>query len=259
MFFTQEDYKKIEDYLKNKSIRDTNFPISLPLTGREEIPIIQNNRNVKVILTEILKLFRTSNFINIAEIGNSSTDRYTLEEAINIVPKPSRIEGCIITFINSEDNDWKLYQFLGKSIDDWYDLEMWRDILAEPTNHFKGYFENEELLYNNVLRPEIGDYAFVGLTLKDAVIYKCRNRWVWSKTADPALDYVKIVIDGNVTVGSNGNWFNNNEDTGIKAEGPAGKDAPKIASMTLTRGEDGQIVSGVCIFDDRTSINITIN
>ena len=228
MFFTQEDFKKIEDYLKSRAIRDTEFQPSESLTGEEEISFIQDGKNVKTTLNKFLESFRTSNFINITEIGNSPTGTYTLEEAIDTVPLPSRTEGCIITYISSEDNDWKLYQFLGKSTDEWYDLEMWRNILQVADNHFKGAFENEDLLYASVPNPEVGDYAFVGLKFNESVIYRCRNRWVWSPTTENASDYIKVIVDGNITVGSNGNWFQNGEDTGIKAQGPKGEKGDSV-------------------------------
>lgn len=228
MIFTQEDYRKIEAYLKSKGIKDTEFQFSGSLTGDEEISFIQDGRNVRTTLNKFLESFRTSNFINVTEIGPSITGRYTLQEAIDVVPKPSRTEGCIITYIDSSDDDWKLYQFLGKAIEDWYDLEMWRNILSVADTHFKGSFENEDLLYEHVPRPEVGDYAFVGLKFNESVIYRCRNRWVWSPTTEKATDYIKVVIEGNITVGPNGNWFQNGVDTGIKAEGPKGDKGDSI-------------------------------
>ena len=228
MIFTQEDYRKIEAYLKSKGIKDTEFQFSGSLTGDEEISFIQDGRNVRTTLNKFLESFRTSNFINVTEIGPSITGRYTLQEAIDVVPKPSRTEGCIITYIDSSDDDWKLYQFLGKAIEDWYDLEMWRNILSVADTHFKGSFENEDLLYEHVPRPEVGDYAFVGLKFNESVIYRCRNRWVWSPTTEKATDYIKVVIGGNITVGPNGNWFQNGVDTGIKAEGAKGDKGDSI-------------------------------
>lgn len=259
MFFTQEDYRKIEEYLKNKSIKDTEFQPSEPLTGKEEITFIQGGKNVKTTLDKFLESFRTSNFVNISEIGTSPISKYTLIEAIKSVPLPSRTEGCIITYISSEDDDWKLYQFLGKSINDWYDLEMWRDILQIADNHFKGSFENEDLLYDSIPRPEVGDYAFVGLKFSESVIYRCRNRWIWSPTTEKAVDYIRVVVEGNITIGPNGNWFQNGIDTGIKAQGPKGEDAPKITSINLVTDSSGNIVSGIGYLSDSTTIPITIN
>lgn len=46
MYFTQEDYKKIEEWLKSKNIRDTEFnDANIPLEGSEYITLIQNKNN----------------------------------------------------------------------------------------------------------------------------------------------------------------------------------------------------------------------
>ena len=49
MFFTQEDYKKIEQWLSRNAIKDTEFNNSvLPLKGNEEVTIIQDGHNKKL-------------------------------------------------------------------------------------------------------------------------------------------------------------------------------------------------------------------
>lgn len=221
MYLTEEDLRKIEDYLKKRGMRDTDFPVSFPLTGEEVISIVQEGKNVKTLLKYLLASFRTSNFINVNDI--TKTDKsYTLEEAIDLIPKSARVEGCIITFIESNVDEWRLYQYLGKSINEWYDIEYWRDILKEMPNHFKGVYDNEDLLINTVKLPEVGDYAFVGNSLGESLVYKCRTRFNWSPTTEKATNYISVIIEGNVTVGPNGNWFNDGVDTGIPAQGPKG-------------------------------------
>ena len=48
MYFTQEDYKKIEEYLKQNSKRDTDFPSVTEVTNDDYVPIIQDNENKKI-------------------------------------------------------------------------------------------------------------------------------------------------------------------------------------------------------------------
>lgn len=222
MFFTQEDYNKIYEYIRRRGIKDTEFGVSSPLDGTELISLVQKGNNVKTTLSNFLASFRTSNFINVTEIGSNPSGKYTLEEAIREIKKPARVGGCLITFIDKETNDWKVYQFLGKDKDDWYDLEYWRDILGITEKKFKGAFISEEALYNTVKAPEVGDYAFVGTSIGESVVYVCKTRFVWSSTTEKATEYLTVLIQGTVTVGPNGNWFNNGEDTGIPAKGEKG-------------------------------------
>ena len=45
MFFTEEDYRKIEKWFSHRAIRDTQFPPANPLTGEELIALIQEGEN----------------------------------------------------------------------------------------------------------------------------------------------------------------------------------------------------------------------
>lgn len=225
MFFTQEDLNKIYRYIKTKGIKDTEFQKVCSLKGNELIPIIQDNQNVIITLTRLLSSIGIANLLNITEIGTSSTGKYTLIEAIKEVNPLFRIGGSIITFIDSCDDNWKLYHFTGKNKEDWFNLDSWENLLSEK---FKGYFYSYELLTNICPIPKIGDYAYVGETLGNSIVYRCVNTGIWSKT-DEVFNSASITIEGNITIGENGNWFQNGLDTGIKAQGPQG---PK--------GEDGE-------------------
>lgn len=51
-----EDYKKIEKYFRDKGVRDTQFPYSkLPLSGKETVSIVQDNKNTKISVKELIK------------------------------------------------------------------------------------------------------------------------------------------------------------------------------------------------------------
>lgn len=45
MTFTKDDYEKIEKWLQDRSIKDTEFEAAEPLNGKEGVPIIQNGKN----------------------------------------------------------------------------------------------------------------------------------------------------------------------------------------------------------------------
>lgn len=222
MKFTQEDYKNIYTWLQTYSKKDTDFTeATVPLNGDEELAFVQNGKNVKMSVLDLcnnLILFRAIDFINITEHDD---DKFDLKEAIAKVQITARKPGVVITFIDKNWDQWTIYQFRGKYLTDWYDTDMWQPLFDNWK--FKGYFANEYLLWALCSYPEIGDYAFVGETLKTAKVYRCVNKNQWSATTENVMDYVKVIIDGNITVGENGNWYQNGKDTGIKAEGPEGK------------------------------------
>lgn len=71
MFFTQEDYLKIEEWLKQRAIRNTEFnEVSLPLKGNEIISVVQEGSNkkmfVKDFITQVFKL-GVGDFLNISD------------------------------------------------------------------------------------------------------------------------------------------------------------------------------------------------
>ena len=55
MFFTQEDYKKIEQWLLANSRKDTDFVgAATPLKGNETVVLVQNGKNVKTSVKILL-------------------------------------------------------------------------------------------------------------------------------------------------------------------------------------------------------------
>ena len=188
---------------------------------------------------------------------------FTLKEAIDSINIEDRRLGLFISFYEKPIDSngiyrWNLYQFNSNNVDNFSDISAW-DSIYYNTTKFYGLLENEDILYKIKKNPDVGDYAFVGETLKDAFIYRCYSKNIWKKTDENATDYLTIILKENITIGSNGNWFQDGEDTGIKAQGPAGNNAPKITSITFNTGESGNIVSGICYLDDDTSIPIIIN
>ena len=102
MFFTQEDYRKIEKWLLANSRKDTDFVgAATPLKGNETVVLVQNGKNVKTSVKDIVDQFfllGVSDFLNI-------TDKYgesyiSIDQAIQLIPFRSRKEGQVITFID---------------------------------------------------------------------------------------------------------------------------------------------------------------
>ena len=136
MFFTQDDYKKIQQWLIKNSVKDTEFnEANIPFNGEETITIVQGNQNKKVFLKDLIaQVFNLgiSDFVNI-------TDKYdapniSLEEAIRLIPSRARKEGQVITFLNKEDG-WNIYQFKGV-LNQWNILDQWKDLFETNIEDF---------------------------------------------------------------------------------------------------------------------------
>lgn len=128
MYFTREDYLKIEEWLKQNAIKDTEFKdAELPVKEQDTITLVQDGKNVKVSLKDFIdQLFNlgVSDFLNI-------TDKYkqrniTIEQAISLIPSRARKKGQVITFLNS-DSKWVLYQFKGE-LNQWNIVDLWDNI-----------------------------------------------------------------------------------------------------------------------------------
>ena len=129
MYFTQEDYRKIEKWLQARSVKDTEFQEANPLAGTEEVAIVQNGKNRIVTVKDFanqLSLLGIDDFINVTSKYNAKY--ISLEDAIQIVPFLSRKVGQVITFLNTE-GEWHIYQFRGESILQWNVATLWVDIL----------------------------------------------------------------------------------------------------------------------------------
>lgn len=132
MFFTQEDYRKIEKWLLANSRKDTDFVgAATPLKGNETVVLVQDGKNVKTSVKDIVDQFfllGVSDFLNI-------TDKYgesyiSLTQAIQLIPFRSRKIGQVITFID-ESGNWAIYQFQGKALNQWNNTTLWIDLLAK--------------------------------------------------------------------------------------------------------------------------------
>lgn len=129
MFFTQEDYRKIEKWLLANSIKDTEFAgAATPLKGNETVVLVQNGKNVKTSVKDIVDQFfllGVSDFLNITD--KYSESYISIDQAIQLIPAKARKEGQVITFLNTNGN-WEIYQFIGK-LNQWNNPTLWNNPL----------------------------------------------------------------------------------------------------------------------------------
>ena len=152
MFFTQDDYKKIEQWLSRNAIKDTEFNNSvLPLKGNEEVTIIQDGHNKKLLLKDLannIKLLGDYDFINISESFNAKY--ISLQNAISLIPYRSRKLGQVITFLETNGN-WGIYQFKGESLEVWDNTTLWVNVIESL--HIDSILPDEEDL--TITTPDI--------------------------------------------------------------------------------------------------------
>lgn len=188
--FTSNQIEEIRMKLQLGGTKDTQFPLAGSLKGNETIAIIQQGVNKQLGLKALLESvarWSVSDFLNISK---SSEDSYTLEEVLRLIAPINRKAGQVITFKDKKTDTWSIYQFKGNDTEDWFNLDYWDDILAKVDNHFKGLILNDCILNETYPRPMVGDFAFVGSTLEEAVIYICYNYGHWHNTEEPALAYM---------------------------------------------------------------------
>lgn len=129
MFFSQEDYKKIQLWLQKNAIKDSELnEANLPLDSNEFITLVQHGHNVKIFLKDFvnqLSLISSPDLINVS--SRFDKNYISLPQATQLVPYKSRKAGQIITFLN-EDSKWKVYQFQGENINQWNNVTLWVDI-----------------------------------------------------------------------------------------------------------------------------------
>lgn len=163
MFFTQDDYKKIQQWLIKNSVKDTEFnEANIPFKGNEVVSIVQGSQNKKVLLKDLVsQIFNlgVSDFINITDKYDASN--INLEEAIRLIPSRARKEGQVITFLDTEDH-WHIYQFKGV-LNQWNVLDTWEDLFDWEKIVIDSILPDEE----DLTKSEPDDNGNSYLSLKD--------------------------------------------------------------------------------------------
>lgn len=184
--FTSNQIEEIRKKLQLEGVKDSALPEAHPLTGKESIAVVQSGQNRKVGLDAFITSINNwckADFLNLSKEGHS----YTVEEAI-AKTSPAKL-GQVITFSNKKTGSWSIYQYTGETLEGWNDIDNWANILDTADYHFRGYFFNEELLKKNYPRPQVGDFAFIGTTLEEAVTFTCISAGNWYNTNYPALTF----------------------------------------------------------------------
>lgn len=166
MFFTEEDYKKIEQYLINCGVKDSCLEGAvLPFQGNEKITIVQDGKNRTLYFRELIEALKHSKaaLSDLYNVTDHAKEKYiTLKKAIELVPYKARKLGQIITFLNP-DSKWELYQFTGASILQWNELSLWNDLFNLDEYIVKSILPDEEDLTKSEPNRNGNSY----LSLKD--------------------------------------------------------------------------------------------
>lgn len=168
--------------------------------------------------------YADNNFINLCKVNDSGNliAYDNLQEAISSIAVIGRKPGAVLSFYNinkeRKDNNYQfeLWQFNSADVTNWEDIHKWRNIYYN-FNVFCGWYSEEAALIKNVPTPNEGQYAFVGDEYDRAYLYQCRTKGTWTNTKTKYTEYISISLSGNITIGDNGNWFVDGEDTGIPA------------------------------------------
>ena len=166
--------------------------------------------------------YADNNFINLtAENENGTITAYeTLEEAIATILPINRRAGATLSFYNLNSDrldrqaEFELWQFNSTDLANWENGDYWNNIYYN-WNVFAGWYIGADALNNHVKIPTVGQYAYVGSNINDAVLYQCRTNGTWTNTGTKVRNYISVVVSGNITIGDNGNWFSDGKDTGI--------------------------------------------
>lgn len=198
------------------------------------------------------QVFGNGKFVDNAIINVSyledSIIAHTLAEAISMVAKEDRRPGILLAFYEAvvevnEPNRWNIYQFKGSSVDDWDKQKYWYQVYQNGSA-FKGWFYNSTDLVHQYPAPHNGDFAYIGQTLEESIIWKCNVDGTWINSNEEVKKGIQVIISGNITVSSNNTWVVNGIDTGLPAKGDTGNtpllrknDSLEVIQISYDNGE----------------------
>lgn len=130
--FTKEQIEEIYNKLLLYSKKDSQFKEAVfPLSGDEKIAFLQNGANVISSMKELINDLDKNLNHDFVNISSDFTTKYSLEEAISLVPSYMRKQGLVITFIEEKIGDWAIYQYKGVTIEEWEDSSKWESIVKD--------------------------------------------------------------------------------------------------------------------------------
>lgn len=208
--------------------------------------------------------YADNNFINLTtENENSTITAYeSLEEAVTSIFPINRRVGATLSFYNLNSDrldrqaEFELWQFNSTDLANWENKDYWNNIYYN-WNVFAGWYIDADALNDHVEIPNVGQYAYVGSDLNDAILYQCRTNGTWTNTGIKVRNYISVVVSGNITIGENGNWFSDGEDTGI----PAATSVDEQLDNIITKHESlSRTVQGIAVTGGAsTATNVTYN
>lgn len=208
--------------------------------------------------------YADNNFINLTtENENGTITAYeSIEEAVATILPINRRAGATLSFYNlnadrlDRQAEFELWQFNSTDLANWENRDYWNNIYYN-WNVFAGWYVGADALKNHVETPNVGQYAYVGSNLNDAILYQCRTNGTWTNTGIKVRNYISVVVSGNITIGENGNWFSDGEDTGIPATPSVDEQLDNIITKheSLSRTVQGIAATGGA----STATNVTYN
>lgn len=177
---TREQVNRLKKSLVEDGIRDIDLKEVYEVQGSDEIPILQNGKNVRVSTDALLKASNAS-FISIP------VTNITLEQAINyVLPRDMKI-GLVISYLDIITKEWEVAQFKGTDLSKFGDPKLWY-ILNMQGGPFKGLFNDEQdlIIANPVVKK--GDYAYIGKHINTALIYQVNDLNHWYSTGKTVED-----------------------------------------------------------------------
>ena len=122
---------------------------------------------------------------------------YTLDSAIASINDADKRPGLILGFYGSDYSDpnspnaWMLYQYNSKDIEHFNDASYWISLYS-VVNKFKGYFSTAAELNSAIAKPTVGDYAYVGPNMDEAILYVCTINGTWTNTNTKAIEFANV-------------------------------------------------------------------
>lgn len=160
-------------------VKDTDFNDTSHLTGEEKVPVVQDNINVLTTVNDLL---------NLTSYGFLSAPRYVtrIEEVkkwfASLSPAQGKKVNTVISYYDVESSMYEVIRFIGQNTTkETIDKDSSWEWFTTGSSSFKGLFNDVSELTAAVKNPKVGDHAFVGSPLANAVLYKCNHAGIWTK------------------------------------------------------------------------------